>query len=105
MIVGQELGAVINEKWLVRGNLWSTGRIYRLADDNAVSPSGLVARSVEATGIFLEYKPIKKFSITLGGSYGFRHQYEIQNENGNKIQSLVNIDAALGATLNFKFKF
>jgi hypothetical protein len=100
-----EIGAVINEKWLVRGNLWSTGRIYRLANDNAVSPSGLVVRSVEATGIFLEYKPIKKFSITLGGSYVFRHQYEIQNENGNKIQSLVNIDAALGATLNFKFKF
>ena len=100
-----EIGAVINEKWLVRGNRWQTGRTFRLADDNAVSPSGLLVRSVEAVGIFIEYKPIKKFSIALGGNYVFGHQYEIQNENGNKIQSFVNIDAALGATLNFKLQF
>ena len=100
-----EIGAVINEKWLVRGNLWSTGRIFRLADDNAVSPSGLVVRSVEATGIFLEYKPSQKFSIALGGSYVYRHGYEIQNETGDQIQPYVNINAALGATLNFRFKF
>lgn len=100
-----EIGAVINEKWLVRGNLWSTGRIYRLANDNAVSPSGLVVRLVEATGIFLEYKPFKKFSVALGGSYVFRHRYEIQDESGDKVQSFANINASFGATLNFKFKF
>jgi hypothetical protein len=94
-----------NEKWLVRAIRWQTGRIYRLADDNAVSPSGLLVRSVEAVGIFFEYKPIKKFSIALGGSYVFRHRYEIQNENGDQIQSYVNINAALGATLNFRFRF
>jgi len=65
----------------------------------------LVVASVERTGLFVEYKPIRKFTVTLGGSYVFRHQYEIQNENGNKIQSNLHIDAALGATLNFKFNF
>ena len=100
-----EMGAVINEKWLVRGNLWSTGRIYRLANDNAVSPSGLAVRLVDATGVFLEYKPFKKFLISLGGSYVYRHRYEIQDESGDKVQSFANIDASLGATLNFKFKF
>jgi hypothetical protein len=89
----------------VRGNLWSTGRIYRLANDNAVSPSGLVVRAVEATGIFLEYRPFKKFTVALGGSYVYRHRYEIQDETGDKIESFVNIDASLGATLNFKLKF
>ena len=100
-----EIGAVINEKWLVRGNLWSTGRIYRLANDNAVSPSGLVVRSVEATGIFLEYRPFKKILMALGGSFFYRHRYEIQDESGDKVQSFVNIDASLGATLNIKLKF
>lgn len=100
-----EIGAVINEKWLVRAIRWQTGRTFRLADDNDLSPSGLLVRSVEAVGIFFEYKPIKKFSIALGGSYVFRHQYEIQNEKGDQIQSYVNINAALGATLNFRFRF
>ena len=100
-----EIGTVLNKKWLLRWNLWQSGGIFRLADDNALSPSGLVVASVERTGLFVEYKPIRKFTVTLGGSYVFRHQYEIQNENGNKIQSNLHIDAALGATLNFKFNF
>jgi hypothetical protein len=64
-----------------------------------------VLRLVEETGILLEYKPFKKFSMALGGSYVFRHRYEIQDESGDKVQSFANIDASLGATLNFKFKF
>ena len=100
-----EFGGVINENWLVRWNLWHTGNIFRLADDNALVPSGLVVTTVDGTGIFLEYKPVKKFTVTLGGSYVYRHRYEVQNENGNKIQSFVNIDASLGAALNLKFNF
>lgn len=101
-----EIGAALSNKWLVRWNLWqSSGGIFRLADDNAQSPSGLVVSSVEKTGLFVEFKPLKKFTIALGGNYIFRHQYEIQNKNGNKIQPNVQIDAAYGATLNFKFQF
>jgi hypothetical protein len=100
-----EFGGVINENWLVRWNLWQTGNIFRLADDNDVSPSGLVVTTVERTGISAEYKPVKKFVVTLGGSYVFGHRYEIQNENGNKIQSFVNINASLGVALNFKYEF
>ena len=100
-----ELGVVLNPKWLLRGNLWQNGGIFRLANDNSLSPSGLVVTSFERTGLFVEYRPVQKFKVTLGGSYVFRQRYEIQNENGDQIQPYVNIDAALGITLNLNFQF
>ena len=65
----------------------------------------LTIEAVERTGISIEYKPVKKFTVTLGGSYIFKQQYEIQNENGNKIQSFVNIDPSLSVALNLKYNF
>ena len=62
--------------------------VYRLKDDSEVSPSGLVEMSGFTGGLFLDIRPMKPLSISLGVMHRFEREWEIQNNNGDTVQNV-----------------
>ncbi len=99
-----EVCYVVNEKWAVRLNYTTIGGTFRLADDNEVSPSGLVKPSLESYVLFVDYKPIPSLSLNLALNYNFEHQWDIQDEDGNGFHT-VYIDDAVGFLFEISWTF
>ena len=99
-----EVCYVVNKKWAVRLNYTTIGGTFRLADDNEVSPSGLVKPSLESYVLFVDYKPIPSLSLNLAVNYNFEHQWEIQDEDGNGFHTLY-IDDAVGFLFEISWIF
>ena len=95
---------VINHSWAVSWNFGSFGRIYRLADNNDLSPSGLLAVSFIKSGFALDFRPSASLSVSLGVFGALDNTWEIQDDDGNALQT-VYLDNPLGVEFTVSWKF
>ncbi len=77
---------------------------YRLADDSNVSPSGLVEMSGFSSGFFLDIRPMKPMKVSVGVTYQFGREWEIQDKDGDTIRT-VEIEGAVGARMALSWTF
>ena len=99
-----EVCYVINHSWAVHWNFGSFGRIYRLADNNDLSPSGLLAASFIKSGLALDFRPSASLSFSLGIFAALDNKWEIQDDNGNALQ-IVRLDNSPGVEFSVDWKF
>ena len=82
----------------------SFGRIYRLADNNDLSPSGLLAASFIKADFSVDFRPLPSFLISLGVFEALDNRWEVQDDDGNALQ-VVSLDNSLGLELTASWKF
>lgn len=99
-----EVCYVINQSWAVHWNFGSFGRIYRLADSNDLSPSGLLAASFIKTGFAVDFQPSTSLFFSLGVFGALDNKWEIQDDDGNALQ-VVYLDNSLGVEFTASWKF
>ena len=99
-----EVCCVINQSWVVHWNFGSFGRIYRLADNNDLSPSGLLAASFIKTGFAADFRPLPSFIFSMGVFGAFGNQWEIQDDDGKTLQ-VVYLENSLGVELTASWRF
>ena len=99
-----EVCYVINQSWAVHWGFGYFGRIYRLADNNDLSPSGLLAASFLKTDISVDFQPVTSLIITLGVFGALDNKWEIQDDDGNSLQT-VYLDNSLGVEFSVSCKF
>ena len=99
-----EICYVVDSKWAVRSNFAEFSGIFRLADDNDVSPSGLLITVVEKISLSVDYMPIAPLLLTFGIAYNMERCWDIGNEGGSTLQT-VDLDEALGFQFNINWVF
>ncbi len=77
---------------------------YRLRDENKVSPSGLLNMTDFTGGLFTDIHLMKPLRLSLGLTYLFGREWEIQNQDGDTIQN-VDIEDALGMSVSLSWTF
>jgi hypothetical protein len=99
-----EIAYVINSRWAVHFNWGEFGGIFRLSDNNNVSPDGLLAASFSKVGLGVDFRPVNSLTLSLGVSEYFNKQLEIQNKNGKTLQTIGIYDSLGGLfTVNWAF--
>jgi len=83
-----EIAYVFNERWAVHYNWGDFGAIFRLADDNDVSPEGLLAASFTKMGLAVDFRPIETLTLSLAFSKYFHKKFDIQDDDGNSLQTI-----------------
>lgn len=99
-----EIRYSFNEVLDVYCNLKMDITTYRLDERSKVSPSGLAEMTRFTSGLFFDIHPIKPLRVSLGVMYLFGREWEIQDEDGNAIQT-VDIDGGAGAGAAFTWTF
>jgi hypothetical protein len=93
-----------NQRWTARLSFGGIGKSYRLADDNTLSPSGILNLAVGYVGLFADFRPSRQLLISLG-VIGFTGQmWDIQNDDGDSIED-VDIDPSRGLQLTVSWTF
>jgi hypothetical protein len=83
-----EIAYVFNEHWAVNFFWGDFGAIFRLADDNDISPEGLLAVSYSKSELAVDFRPIETLTLTLGFSEYFHKELDIQDDDGNSLQKI-----------------
>ena len=78
--------------------------IYRLEEGSRVSSSGLVEMTNLRSGLFVDIRPIQPLQVSVGATYLFGREWEIQNKNGDKIRN-IDIEDAFGAKFSMNWTF
>ena len=83
-----QIAYVFNEHWAINFNWSHLGKIFRLADDNDISPEGLLAVSYSKSELAVDFRPIETLTLSLGFSEYFHKQFDIQDDGGNSLQTI-----------------
>ncbi|QTA88325.1 DUF6268 family outer membrane beta-barrel protein [Desulfonema magnum] len=99
-----EIRYSFNEILAVYCNAKMDMKTYRLKDENKVSPSGLLEIKGFTGGLFADIHLMKPLRLSLGMTYLFGREWEIQDKDGETIQD-VDIEDALGASVGLSWIF
>lgn len=99
-----EIAYVFNERWAIHYNWRDSGAIFRLADDNDVSPEGLLAASFSKAGLTVDFRPIETLTLSLGFNHYFHKKLDIQDDDGNSLQT-IKIDDSFGGRFSVSWSF
>jgi hypothetical protein len=88
-----QIAYVFNEHWAINFNWRHLGKIFRLADDNNISPEGLLAVSCSKSELAVDFRPIETLTLSLGFSEYFHKQFDIQDDDGNSLQTIEDHDS------------
>jgi len=83
-----KIAYVFNEHWIVSFNLSDIGKIFRLADDNDVSPEGLLAVNYSKAELAVDFRPIERLTLSMGFSKYVQKKFDIQDDDGNSLQTI-----------------
>ena len=99
-----EIAYVFNEKWAVHLNWGEFGGVFRLSDDNQVSPRGLLAAKVNKVGLTVDYRPVKSLTMSLAVNEYFHKEFDIQDNNGNTID-IIEVHDSFGGLFSIRWAF
>ena len=92
------------EKWALHLNWGEFGGVFRLSDDNQVSPRGLLAAKVNKVGLTVDYRPVKSLTVSLAVNEYFHKKFDIQDNNGNTID-IIDIHDSFGGLFSIRWSF
>ena len=99
-----QIAYVFNEHWAINFNWRNFGKIFRLADDNDISPEGLLAISYSKSELSVDFRPIEKLTLSLGFSEYFHKEFDIQDDDGNSLQT-IDVHDSFGGRLTVSWAF
>jgi hypothetical protein len=95
---------MFNQRWTAHMSFGGIGKSYRLADDNTLSPSGILDLIVGYVGFFADFRPSKQLLISLG-VIGYTGQFwSIRNDDGDSMED-VDTDPSRGLQLTVSWTF
>jgi hypothetical protein len=83
-----QLAYVFNKHWAINFNWSHLGKVFRLADDNDISPEGLLDFSYSKSELSLDFRPVERLTLSLGFSEYFHKEFDIQDDDGNSLQTI-----------------
>jgi hypothetical protein len=95
---------VFNDHWAINFNWSHLGQLFRLADDNEISPEGLLDFTYSKSELSLDFRPIETLTLSLGFSEYFHKELDIQDDNGNSLQTIEFHDS-FGGQLSVSWAF
>jgi len=99
-----EIAYVLNQRWAVHLNWGEFGGIFRLSDDNQVSPRGLLAAKFNKVGLTVHYRPVKSLTLSLAVNEYFHKEFDIQDNNGNTID-IIGVHDSFGGLFSIQWAF
>jgi hypothetical protein len=93
-----------NQRWKTHLSFGGFGKSYRLAEDNKLSPSGILNLGVGYVGLFMDFRPSKLLIISLGVIKYTSQVWDIQNDDGDSIED-VNTDSTEGLQFTVSWTF
>jgi hypothetical protein len=93
-----------NQRWKTHLNIGGFGKSYRLADDNKLSPSGILDLVVGYIGLFADFQPSQQLMISLGVIKYTGQRWDIQNDDGDSIED-VDTDPSEGLQFTVRWTF
>jgi hypothetical protein len=93
-----------NQRWKTHLSFSGFGKSYRLADDNKLSPSGILNLIVGYAGLFADFRPSKQLMISLGVIKYTGQTWDIQNDDGDSLED-VNTDPSEGLQFTVSWTF
>ena len=79
-------------------------KIYRLSSKNAVSQSGYLGVVRSKVGVYLDYAPTDRITLSVGPEYHYDRKYKIYNSSGS-FQSGHRLDNAFGGFARILWRF
>jgi hypothetical protein len=99
-----KIAYVFNEQWIASFDWKYIGRIFRLADNNDVSPEGLLAVSYGKVELAVDFRPIQKLTLSIGIGEYFHKAFDIQDDNGISLQT-IEVHDSFGGRLSVSWFF
>ena len=99
-----QIAYVFNKHWAVNFNWSHLGEIFRLADDNEISPEGLLDFTYSKSELSVDFRPIETLTLSLGFSEYFHKEFDIQDNDGNSLQT-IEVHDSFGGRLSVKWTF
>ena len=83
-----QIAYVFNEHWAINFNWSHLDKLFRLADDNDISPEGLLDFSYSKSELSADFRPVETLTLSLGLSEYFHKEFDIQDDGGNSLQTI-----------------